>query len=118
MKLVKLLGKVVKVAGPVAAGVSVGGPVGGGLALLGQITGSGTKVAAKAAGSQVHQVAAPVGAVAVPTLLAVVLGMLQLPGVELSNILCGSGAETGALVGILTALSHQIGHGLEKASAT
>lgn len=117
MKLKKWIGKAVKVAGPVAAGFAVGGPVGGALALSGQLSGSVAKEASKASESQVHQVASPTLAVGVPTLLAALLGALNLPGVELSGVLCGDGAQAGALVGLLAAFAHQAGHGLEKASA-
>lgn len=117
MKLSKVLGKVVKVAGPVASGFAVGGPVGGALALAGQVSGAVTKEASKASASNAHQAAAPAAAVAVPTVIAVALEQLGLPGVELSNALCADGAQAGALIGLLAAFSHQAGHGLEKSSA-
>jgi Mn2+/Fe2+ NRAMP family transporter len=117
----KFLGRAIKLAGPAVAGFAAAGPAGAVAGVAAQLAGSaeatrGRRATQERGARKVHKVTAPAAAVAAPTLLAVVLGALGL-GAELPTALCGSAAESGALIGALAWLSNQLGKNVEQSSA-
>lgn len=131
--LIRGIGSVVKVAGPIAGGLGLGGPVGGGLAVLSQLAGGAEKKrgqkaekAHAALGQEslpIHKVSAPIAAIATPAAIAGLLqqfGIVDLP--HALSLMCNGGELSaigfGILMGLIALLSHQIGHGIQDATQT
>ena len=118
IKPLKILGKIVQVAG-VGAVAKFAGVEAAGLVALALGTGAGTKVLGKKVeaktGRRLHKVATPVAAIAVPAVLAPIVT----PGVAetLCDALVGICANPGAAGGIMGAIAllvYKFGSGTEK----
>lgn len=118
IKPLKILGKVIQVAAPVAVGVFVS-PGAGLLALASLGGGAGVKelgkLAEKMGLGRPHKVGSPVAAVGLPE----VLGPLIAPGAsdQITALLAGLGVEgVNPLIalGLLMWISHQFGNNVEK----
>lgn len=115
----RILAKIVKIAGPAAAGYIAGGPAGAVATSLGSIAGAAEKrrgqISERKGSKPVHKITAPAAAIAAPTVLSV---LLEFFGVEanVAGVLCGSPTLTAAGLGALSIAVHQLGSGVDRAA--
>lgn len=104
------VGKAVKVAGPVVAGLGLGGPVGAVATVAGQLMGAGAKKKGQArekavpGSAPLHKVGAPVASMSAA---AAVLALLRWAGVEIP------GEAMDALLVLIPWLTHNFGHSMQ-----